>query len=459
MTEREVVITGHVPPGREKFYLDVPFEVPAGVSRIDIRYSYSDQIGSDPHLTGGNTVDIGLFDWRGSDFLRGGFRGWTGSARDRLYLTPHEATPGYLPGPLTAGVWHIPLGFYKVGPRGCDYEIVIDFTFGDERADAFPPMLRLDSPNASLPARESGWYRGELHCHTVHSDGDSTAAEVIQAATALGLDFLAIMDHNNITHLVELAALGPQPLILIPGYEVTTYKGHWNIWAPDEWIDFRVQAPDDMRRAIQRGIDGGALTSCNHPRPFGPPWEYEGINLSRCVEVWNGPWRLANNVSLRFWEDRLRQGQRRVAVGGSDMHRLKSEHIAHLGIPTTWIYCSGEPTAAGLLDGLRAGHAFISEAPDGPQLYLASGATMMGDTIPRPPDGRLRVQARAVGAAGCVLQLWGSDGLLHGATIDADDVTIEATLDAGNALYVRAQLVAGDDADLVRALTNPLYVG
>src|SRR5690606_23587317 len=299
MKQRELVIRGHVPPGREKFYQDVPFDVPEGVSRIDIRYSYTDRIPSDPHLVGGNTVDIGLFDWRGAEFLKGGFRGWTGSARDQFFVATDDATPGYLRGPLTAGTWHIPLGFYKVGPRGCDYEITITFTFGDQRVDDFPPMLRLDSPNADLPARESDWYRGELHCHTIHSDGDSTAAEVIQAATALGLDFLAIMDHNNITHLVELAELGPQPIILIPGYEVTTYKGHWNVWAPREWIDFRVQSADDMRRAIEFAIEGGALTSCNHPRPFGPPWEYEDVNLSHCIEVWNGPWRLMNNVALR----------------------------------------------------------------------------------------------------------------------------------------------------------------
>src|SRR5262249_40966464 len=153
-------------------------------------------------------------------------------------------------------------------------------------------------------AHADGWYKGELHCHTVHSDGDSTAAEVIAAAEALGLDFLAITDHNNVTHLMELAALGAQQIILIPGYEVTTYRGHWNVWAPDTWVDFRVMSPDDMQQALDFARQHVLVASCNHPRPYGPPWEYAGVEGYHCVEVWNGLWVFGNSIALDFWEER-----------------------------------------------------------------------------------------------------------------------------------------------------------
>lgn len=459
MSRKTIVLKGFMPPGREKFYHDVPFEMPPGVSRLEVHYQYSDAISPDPQLTGGNTVDIGLFDWRGDTFLHAGFRGWTGSARSEFYLTPTEATPGYLPGPLSPGTWHVALGFYKVGPDGCQYRVEVTFEFGETAAVDFPPMLKLNSPNAHIPARPGGWYKGELHCHTVHSDGDSQPAEVIAQAESLGLDFLAITDHNNITHLVELSALGRQNIVLIPGYEVTTYRGHWNIWGPDTWIDFRVLAPDDMQRALWFAREHAYLVSCNHPRRFGPPWEYEETTGYQCVEVWNGPWPLFNNEGLAFWEERLKQGQRLSAVGGSDMHRLHTEHHARIGVPTTWIYCPGEPTAEGLLSGLRAGHAFISDAPDGPQLYLSSGEAIMGDVIPRPASNVLAVKVRVVSGSGHEVQLVGTDGCLHKAPVERDEQEFEISIPIANTPYIRAQLVIPDSEDLVmRALTNPIYL-
>src|SRR5512136_1337895 len=39
---------------------------------------------------------------------------------------------------------------------------------------------------------------GAVHVHTTYSDGGGTPQEVIDAAQSLGLDFLAITDHNNV---------------------------------------------------------------------------------------------------------------------------------------------------------------------------------------------------------------------------------------------------------------------
>ena len=45
-----------------------------------------------------------------------------------------------------------------------------------------------------------------------------------------------------------------------------------------------------------------------------------------------------------------------------------------------------------LLAAVRAGHVFLSDFPDGPQMYLSSGAAMMGDQVARPADGKLTVK-------------------------------------------------------------------
>lgn len=458
-TER--VLEGHATPAQEGSFLTLPFEMPEGTGRLDVRYEYSEAIGSDPHLTGGNTVDIGLFDQRGIAFMEAGFRGWSGSARREFFVAPAAATPGYLPGPLTPGTWHVFLGLYKVAPRGCDYRVTLRFSPAEGANDPPPPVtlpLRRDAPG--FAPRPDGWYRGELHCHTHHSDGDSSPGEVIAAARALGLDFLAITDHNTLSHLIELAAVDTPDLILIPGFEVTTYKGHWNVWGDCGWVDFRTLTPELMAEAIRVARARGYLTSCNHPRPYGPPWEFAEVTGSHCLEVWNGPWAVFNSVSLAYYEQRLNAGERLVAVGGSDAHRLQSgaAEIARVGTPVTWIYCPGPPSAAALLDALRAGHAFVSEGVHGPRLTMRSGAAMMGDVVSRPPDDRLTLVVRVVGGAGTALEIHGTPGSLLRYPVTGADEVITMTLDVSGTAYVRAQLVSGAEGDLLHALTNPIYL-
>jgi hypothetical protein len=146
-------------------------------------------------------------------------------------------------------------------------------------------------------------------------------------------------------------------------------------------------------------------------------------------------------------------------VGGSDAHHLREERIARLGTPTTWIHCPGEPTAAGLLAGLRAGHAFVTDSPVGPQLYLASGSALMGDVLEHPPGSDIRVQARIVDGGGLLLEIHGGQGCLHRQWVETSQQSLEITLRAPATGHIRAQLVEPEtDPPVVRALTNSLYL-
>jgi hypothetical protein len=240
---------------------------------------------------------------------------------------------------------------------------------------------------------------------------------------------------------------------------VTSYKGHWNVWGLEEWIDFRTLTPDLMRDSIRRAVELGYLTSCNHPRTAGPPWEFKAITGLHCVEVWNGPWQLFNAEALAYWDSRLRAGERLVAVGGSDAHFLSRPHVAKIGTPTTWIFCPDRPTAANLLAGLRAGHAFISDAPNGPQLYVWSDGAIMGEAVARPASGRLDISARVVNGAGLRVELAGCHGLLAQAQVVEADQTFQFEITVAQTPYIRAQLSTTDtDPGMIRALSNPLYV-
>ncbi len=80
----------------------------------------------------------------------------------------------------------------------------------------------------------SRWWRCDLHVHTPAShdfvkSSSVGAKEIVAAATAAGLDAVAITDHNTATTLVDdickLAAAADPPLAIYPGLEITTSEG------------------------------------------------------------------------------------------------------------------------------------------------------------------------------------------------------------------------------------------
>jgi len=440
----DIVLEGRFVEADRMRYVLVPFEVRLGLRQFEIRYSYSDRIESDPLVGDGNTLDIGLFDPRGTGTGSVGFRGWSGSHKDAFVVGEDWATPPYAAGPMPPGTWNVLLGPYKVGPRGCDYRVEIRL---DPRlAPPARDVIRTGQPHPpALPDARPGWLRGDLHCHTRYSDGDSWPAEMLHAAAEAGLDYLGVTDHNNVAHHAEYGPGGGAWPIVIPGVEVTTYGGHWNAWGTDRWWEFREPTGPAVERAMQAAAESGAVVSVNHPKPFGPAWEYDTVGRAHAVEVWNGPWPGQNVVALELWEQRLREGCRLAAVGGSDTHLLRSvdpdmRHSRGLGGPTTWIEAGARPDVAAILDGMRAGRTFVSASPAGPQLYL--------DRI----EDELQVEVR--GGRGCALVLIGDGGVVDATAVTSDERTM--TFGVPRVSYVRAQLVG--PAGEVAALTSPIWL-
>jgi hypothetical protein len=190
---------------------------------------------------------------------------------------------------------------------------------------------------------------------------------------------------------------------------------------------------------MQAAAATGALVSVNHPKPFGPAWEYAGAVGFHAVEVWNGPWDRMNHASLRWWDQQLRAGRRVVALGGSDLHRLKSSE-RNLGTPTTWARVGDERTPAGVLAALRAGDVFVSTSPSGPQIFLE-------------PEG-VAVRVRVVGARHAALLLISESGVVDAKSVASDDWAVRWRSPTARG-YIRAQVM--DAYGQLLALSNPLY--
>ncbi|HZQ09115.1 MAG TPA: CehA/McbA family metallohydrolase [Anaerolineae bacterium] len=462
MPQQTQLFEGDFVPSQEKEYVHLPFEMPHGATRLDVEYSYSHQIDSDPLLHGGNTIDLGVFDERGIEFLNAGFRGWSGSERLAFFITETEATPGYLAGALTPGVWHIGLGLYKIADEGCQYRVAVTITTDANSTSSLSrPRIPSNLPSSPIQSRRGNWLRGEMHCHTIHSDGDSTPEKLLQIARERGLDFLAITDHNSISCQRELETFSEPGLILIRGVEVTTFKGHFNVWGILDWIDFRVTCPEQMAAAIRAATDKGALTSCNHPKPYGPMWDYGEVEGYHCIEVWNGPWIENNESALKFWAERLAHGKRIVAVCGSDWHtlaELEQEHPRAPGTPTLWVYVPETPSADAILNAIHRGHVTLSDEPNGAFLELCAGDDLSargGDVLTRDSNDVILFQVHCLNGAGNTLTLLDQKGIVFSQRIQAAEETVRARVPVKDSLYIRAEL-RGDD-DIVHALTNPIY--
>ena len=73
---------------------------------------------------------------------------------------------------------------------------------------------------STLP-ENGNFYRGNLHAHTVSSDGHNSTEELIQFYKDAKYDFLAITDHNIYTDLSDRST---DDFLLIPGAEIGIYK-------------------------------------------------------------------------------------------------------------------------------------------------------------------------------------------------------------------------------------------
>ncbi|ACT01499.1 CehA/McbA family metallohydrolase [Paenibacillus sp. JDR-2] len=327
----------------QRSYLEVPFVVEGAVERIDIAYRY------ERGENGGTVVDIGL---RSPKRIVG----WSGGAREAFFVGTEKATPGYLAEPIVEGEWAVLLGAYKIPEGGA--EVIVE--------------LELTRPHGR-------WMKGDLHMHSVHSDGSYTIGQAKESCKARGLEFMALTDHN--TSSQNHAALVPdEELLLIPGVELTSYFGHANVLGVSDALqDFRVTTPTQAEAVLEEARARGGFVSLNHPFCPSCPWELGFDVPYDAIEVWNGPWRGLNERALAWWQGQLAKGRRLIALGGSDAHR--EERFVKHGRPTASVWTETD-TVHGVLAGIRQGRVVLQFDPDEICLALSAGEYGIGEAIP-----------------------------------------------------------------------------
>jgi predicted metal-dependent phosphoesterase TrpH len=180
--------------------------------------------------------------------------------------------------------------------------------------------------------------KADLHMHTTASDGWPVPSELVDFASATGLDVIAITDHDTIEgalRAADYAASRSKPHVVI-GEEVSSRDGH----IVGLFLERRIRPGMSAAATVHAIHDQGGLAVAVHPfwrtqrRTRGGPvhgvgWLAAELEFD-AIEVENAtPGFYVFNQLAR----RLNMGLGRAEVGGSDAHILDAVGRAFTEFP------------------------------------------------------------------------------------------------------------------------------
>lgn len=205
----------------------------------------------------------------------------------------------------------------------------------------------------------------ELHCHTIHSDGDFTPEGLQQAAVENELSLIALTDHNTLSGTKELSR---DVIPFIKGIEWTTYFGHMLVLGAKEFVDWRDAVPNNIDDKIEAVRKTGATVGVAHPFQCGSPictggrWEFnvskwENVNY---IEIWHEAFHdgnTENDRALAFWASLLDEGYHLAASYGKDWHRPQNQDTL---FGCTYLGIDGEINEENAVKAIKEGRMIVS---------------------------------------------------------------------------------------------------
>ncbi len=197
-------------------------------------------------------------------------------------------------------------------------------------------------------------YVGNLHNHSIYSDGHGSHDKIALAAIRAGLDFIVVTDHNVwVDGMDGYRFLGKKRVLLLTGEEIhdqvrDPQKNHLLVFEAREELAPRAADPQVLINEVKRA---GGLSFIAHPvDPEAPlfgesdlswvDWDVSGFTG---FEIWNFMSEFKSHLSslptalllayspkrsaqgpfpevLERWDQLLASGKRVVAIGGADAH-------------------------------------------------------------------------------------------------------------------------------------------
>ncbi|EMA38647.1 PHP domain-containing protein [Halococcus hamelinensis] len=193
----------------------------------------------------------------------------------------------------------------------------------------------------------------ELHCHSELSfDGRDPVDLLLAQAEAVGLDALAITDHDEIdASLAAAERAADYGLVGIPGSEVTSAAGHILALGISE----RVPAGLSFGETLAAIRDQGGIAVVPHPfqrsrSGVAPHITRAELATADAIEIYNS--RLLTGRSNRHAE-RFARANDLPMTAGSDAHIAEMVGQAETRVD------AAERTVSGVLDGVKAGRTEV----------------------------------------------------------------------------------------------------
>jgi hypothetical protein len=185
----------------------------------------------------------------------------------------------------------------------------------------------------------------DLHIHTNYSrDGESSIEDIIRRAEIVGLDAIAITDHDTIEG-ARAALKIPTRVLIIPGIEISTKQGH--LIALGTLTEFPKGL--DVLETITIAHEQGALLILPHPfhmMRHGVALHFRSaLSSVDAIEVFNSRYIVgsANRKAAKFAK---KLGK--PCVGGSDAHNAR-----YVGYGKTLV--SAKPDITSIFEAIRNG--------------------------------------------------------------------------------------------------------
>lgn len=201
--------------------------------------------------------------------------------------------------------------------------------------------------------------RFDLHVHSSYSDGHDDVKTILKAAKKKGLDGISITDHDTLSGSIAAQRAVKDlklDMIILPGVEVTTDKGHLLALGVEE-APKRGLSPEET---ADHAHDQGGITIVPHPYH---PFRHAIGRIPRCdaVEVYNSKhlFGIANA--------RARLGAKKFnlpMVAGSDSH-----FAATVGLGVTRIEAEDAESA---VSAIRSGRTTIEGRRTPPRFFIGN---------------------------------------------------------------------------------------
>ncbi|NLC37984.1 MAG: CehA/McbA family metallohydrolase [Clostridia bacterium] len=195
-------------------------------------------------------------------------------------------------------------------------------------------------------------YIGNLHVHSLYSDGTGSMEEIASAAAKAGIDFVIVTDHGTLQALREGKEGWYKEVLILIGMEINRPCNHYLALNIEREIADNSQDP---RKVIDAVASQQGLGFIAHPHEKGSklvldgdffPWVDWEVDGYTGIEIWNyssqfrdGATSLLRSLylglvdpqraitgpdpeTLRIWDEKA-QEKPVVGIGGSDAHAVK----------------------------------------------------------------------------------------------------------------------------------------